>query len=407
MSKTLLALSVALLAQSAQSAPISLVDPYQWLENRSTNTLGTIPGLRQQFGVEHVLPNGLGGTTAIATQGSRTLALPYAGATALPDQFSAGIAANPNYYGAWQLNFTNGTDTASIMTPVIAAGLSAMPFVSDVSITSGGAATTMSWKLPTAAPNTVDAVRINLYDHGRVNLAGTRADTVLNVTLAASTTSFTLPQVLATGAGLVTGNLYTAEINLLDFGANVIGPQHDLRNRSRLYVDFVAGSTGGQAVYLPVVAPGVNGAAPTFNFNVSSVGSQQPVYIDPEVAVGYQYQTGAGNPNFASVLLPAGIGDGAYVVQLADGTAFSVQGGKAFNFAAGGVASFKVLGIETSAGLAPNDTSAFVTGLTFTADGAFTGSMTPILTSVPEPATLALWLAGLAVLAVPTLRRRA
>jgi PEP-CTERM motif len=56
---------------------------------------------------------------------------------------------------------------------------------------------------------------------------------------------------------------------------------------------------------------------------------------------------------------------------------------------------FRVLGIETSAGLDPNDPTAFVTGLSFTGAGQFTGTMTPFTAEapapVPEPATLLLF----------------
>jgi hypothetical protein len=53
------------------------------------------------------------------------------------------------------------------------------------------------------------------------------------------------------------------------------------------------------------------------------------------------------------------------------------------------VSCFKVLGIEESAGLDPNDPTAFITGLTFTGDGQFTGTMEPVVT--PEPTTLLLF----------------
>ena len=36
-------------------------------------------------------------------------------------------------------------------------------------------------------------------------------------------------------------------------------------------------------------------------------------------------------------------------------------------------------GIETSAGLNPQDATAFITGLTFVSEGSFTGTMTPII----------------------------
>ena len=73
------------------------------------------------------------------------------------------------------------------------------------------------------------------------------------------------------------------------------------------------------------------------------------------------------------------------------------MGGNVFDFTqivAGGVNSFRVLGIETSAGLDPFDPTAFVTGLSFVAMGAFTGTMTPITQFVPAPATWLLLAAG-------------
>ena len=51
--------------------------------------------------------------------------------------------------------------------------------------------------------------------------------------------------------------------------------------------------------------------------------------------------------------------------------------GVEYAFAAGGVDRFRILGIEALAALDPNDAVAFVTGLTFTDDGRFTGTMTP------------------------------
>ena len=43
-----------------------------------------------------------------------------------------------------------------------------------------------------------------------------------------------------------------------------------------------------------------------------------------------------------------------------------------------GVDRFRILGIETTAGLEPADVTAFITTLTFVADGSFTGTMAPI-----------------------------
>ena len=62
---------------------------------------------------------------------------------------------------------------------------------------------------------------------------------------------------------------------------------------------------------LPTVNNGV------YNFNIAQVSTSSITFIDPDVAVGYDYATGAGDPNFASVLLPD-IGDGQFTLAYSD-----------------------------------------------------------------------------------------
>jgi len=111
------------------------------------------------------------------------------------------------------------------------------------------------------------------------------------------------------------------------------------------------------------------------------VSPNTPVFLDPEPAVGYRYAVAQGNPRFASVTLPIGVGDNLYTV-LAGGRAFTLPAGQRLDFTqsgfAGGVAGFTVVGIEPAAGLDPASFTAFVTEVTFASGGRFTGTMTPM-----------------------------
>ena len=100
------------------------------------------------------------------------------------------------------------------------------------------------------------------------------------------------------------------------------------------------------------------------------------------MAIGYEYAIGAGNPNFASVTLPTGIGNNWYELYLFNGARYyfktKLKGGIPYSFPSGGVDRFVIRGIERDAGLDPNNPTAFITGLTFTGSGEFTGTMKPI-----------------------------
>jgi hypothetical protein len=78
-----------------------------------------------------------------------------------------------------------------------------------------------------------------------------------------------------------------------------------------------------------------------------------------------------------------------------------------YDFAPGGVGEFEVLGIDPGLGLDPQNTTAFITGLTFESAGDFTGTMTPVTTDVPEPASLTVLASGLLGLAAIRRRRTA
>lgn len=155
----------------------------------------------------------------------------------------------------------------------------------------------------------------------------------------------------------------------------------------------------------PVTLPSGTTGNGGFLFNFS-VTANDLVYIDPALATGYQYEVGAGNPNFGSVVLPIGIGDNLYSLSLCDGTTLgNVAGGTTYSFGDAGTSCFDVTGISLTANLASSDGQAFPTGLTFVDSGTFTGTMTPLASTVAEPETLWLFLAGLLTMTLPGWRR--
>ena len=135
-------------------------------------------------------------------------------------------------------------------------------------------------------------------------------------------------------------------------------------------------------VYLPSVDPSgspTGDAIYTFHLEVEA---GQTVFIDPVVAVGYDYEIGDGDPNFKSVMLPE-VGDNKFNLYLFNGANYVfeaiIEAEDLYSFDSDGVDRFRIMGIEASAGLDPNNATAFPTALTFVSDGSFTGTMTPIV----------------------------
>src|SRR3546814_9190752 len=71
-------------------------------------------------------------------------------------------------------------------------------------------------------------------------------------------------------------------------------------------------------------------ASGAYVFSVYVVANT-PIFIDPEVALGYDYRTGHGDPNFVTVRLPIGIGDNQYVLTVG-GHSYPLAAGELFDF---------------------------------------------------------------------------
>jgi len=150
---------------------------------------------------------------------------------------------------------------------------------------------------------------------------------------------------------------------------------------SGLYITSSGGvDTEHGFIATPASMPTGTTSSGAYTFSVAVIPNS-PIFIDPSVATGFDYSIGKGNPRFATVRLPIGIGDNVYRVKV-QGKKFTVTGGELLDFRANGfpagVTDFRVSCIDVSAALDPANPQAFPTELTFAAAGMFTGTMKPI-----------------------------
>jgi hypothetical protein len=117
-----------------------------------------------------------------------------------------------------------------------------------------------------------------------------------------------------------------------------------------------------------------------YTFSVDVV-PDTPYFLDPAVAIGYDYAIGKKDPRFSTVRLPLGIGDNKYVLVVGH-KAFDLNAGQLFDFAAhgykNGVKAFRVACIDPAAMLDPVNSLAFPTEVTFAGAGKFTGTQQPL-----------------------------
>lgn len=431
--KTCLILPGLLVAATAMAATPSAENPFHIRQNNSANSGNHATGDIVVWGVQNVQPPAgssyVYGVSGICPNGKTCDAfstdpdwvrqrLFERDWTLLPHQYYASTAYNAEQTGARLLLLSASSsfprnDTAFIWTPTLG-DAGAMPFVQSMSINGAGLTPTISWTLPASTPNGIDQMRIRVQDVSHPVTVAARygaatsfqqADLVWQ-SPALGSTSLTLP------AGVLSfGTSYAISIDLSHTRAD-----GSVASRSSSYFDFtpidpatLPGDVSNIALPTLQPVPTTSGAlaGPVYGFHVDDVGPDHITFIDPVVATGFSYATGAGDPNFKAVQVASNVGDGLYEVWTWNAGAWQLSGedlaaGASFDFVAhgfaGGVDRFQIRGIEASANVNAFDVTGFVTGLSFVAPGSFTGTMQAITTAVPEPATYCLWLAGAAAL---------
>ena len=376
----------------ASASPITLVDgPYLFLSDKGENDINQGIGEFIAIGDDAVLPSAgttvSAQTTNLVTGASVTVPVPFVGSTVQPNQFGTDIGYHADRLGAWTLTFSNGADTTSATTPGTLIGVSPAPPASNVTISGSSTNPTFSWTFPN---NSVNNVSIGIFDDLMKN-AGGGVDQVYGATFPGNTGSFMVPNALAGGLTLRLNHPYTIDIaGIVDRVPSPPGPpsQANILAATQAFFDFTPLAAGSPVVNLPSVTP-----AGVYQYSMTVVAGTT-YFVDPKVTVGYQFAIGAGDPNFASVLLPAVQLNPFDVSFVYNGVDFSdiVLPKTAFEFPIGGVDAFTVTGIDPSDGLDPGDTTAFITGLTFTGDGTFNGTQTPItaVVATPEPGSIVL-----------------
>lgn len=390
---------------TADATPIQLVanSVNIFRDTRGANDVGLAQGDRIQFGANIV--GGSLGTTLGATYGPTGFTVsqnPCDPISANLNFCARTTAFNANRLQPWSLRFENGPDSLTVASQSLAGAEQPVPFPVNVSFAGNGTTPTISWNVPN---NFVpDGFRVNILDKNRISPVDGSADIVHSVAISETATSYSLPSVFSSGLPLQLGGNYVINLQMIETRnhVNFTNNNAQILRRSSSFFDFTPTvGTNVPLVALPTVVNGV------YNFNVTNVGPSSVTFIDPLIAIGYKYATGDGDPNFASVLLP-NVGDGEYVLSyLINGQLVQIplDHDVQFFFPQGGVSAFDVTGIETAANLDPNNVTAFITGLTFVANGTFTGTMTPITLEVPEtgrvpePSVILLMIIGGALLA--------
>jgi hypothetical protein len=388
----------------AQTTPaFNILSTFNFIQNQGANDGVFLSGVSDNFGI-FVTPVGtqptpsVDGTSVTAIQGSFRTGVPYFFSTANPTEFvqSLPFPAFSSLTGSWTFDLTNptingGLPVASSPTQPLVTTTPPL-FVNNVLLTPNGLTPTLQWTLPSG--NTPNAQSIFIYDksptpRGLAQLVKTFNSIGVGPSTAPQT--WTVPQGVF---GTAPGELSPTDDYIISIQLDQVNPTTNiLDGRSRTYVNFNM-SALTVPVYVPTIA--ANG---DYQFDIGvTTGQNYP--IDPSIATGFNYAIGAGNPNFATVLLPDLQGNDPYTITWDNGQdTAKVLGGDLFNFLSTdplGVSAFTVTGIDPADGVDPSSGTDFVTDLTFVGNGQFTGTMTPITASVPELSTWGLTMLGFA-----------
>ena len=107
------------------------------------------------------------------------------------------------------------------------------------------------------------------------------------------------------------------------------------------------------------------------------------VWIDPEVAIGYDYEVFSSHL-ITHITIPSGYGDNVFDLYLRDTNGLwydsgeNIFGGQTYTLNSP-VSAMSIRGIEATAMLSPTDPNAFVSGLTFDTNGSVVMTMTPVI----------------------------
>lgn len=185
------------------------------------------------------------------------------------------------------------------------------------------------------------------------------------------------------------------------FAANItsrIGIDYTLTNLS-LIADGLSPET-------PLLPNNEASAEEGFEFTFETSNENEFTFIDPDVAIGYDYEVDSGS-TFVSILLPEDIGDNLYELWLFDdvlgefvATGEELTGGVEYLFTQDDLSLFRILGIETDEFIDPNDPFSFITGLKFADLGATVNVSQKAISEfvpapVPVPPSLLLFVSGL------------